>query len=358
MTTPPDLLLGGLASSSGRLHAPAISDTWRIPDRVVIETADEARRFLDGARGEIDRLEAILRTSSDAAVTVIATKQLADWQAAIASEQTPEDWLVPSAEWGAGRHATATEGSLEEFLRLRNAPTTAIGEYAAKFGLLGLEAYEPAVSSVFVSGAGDWPAAPGAPYRRKPLTIRETVRVWRSLGEHLQALLNIAARLHRGKAAEPADLDALATLAQLPATTDSRNRRASVHRPPPSAWVIGESTSEIGQRQLLTAGLSGLLGLGSFRPRFAWEPQAETPEIRFAPAGLYEALVHRLTLAVAGVSDIETCSACGVAYVPRRAVVQSKRHYCGNCRRRAAWRDAARDYRRRRREAETGLSGL
>jgi hypothetical protein len=57
-------------------------------------------------------------------------------------------------------------------------------------------------------------------------------------------------------------------------------------------------------------------------------------------------------------SGLTTCSACGRLCLPSLRIQEGRRRYCSNCGRRAAQRDASRDYRSRRREVRgNGLGG-
>ena len=63
---------------------------------------------------------------------------------------------------------------------------------------------------------------------------------------------------------------------------------------------------------------------------------------------LYGTLAYQLMIAVAQTDGLATCCACGKSYIiTGRRPNPDRRNYCHSCGKAAADRDAARDYRRR-----------
>ena len=63
---------------------------------------------------------------------------------------------------------------------------------------------------------------------------------------------------------------------------------------------------------------------------------------------LYGTLAYQLMIAVARTDGLATCCACGKSYIiTGRRPNPDRRNYCHSCGKAAADRDAARDYRRR-----------
>jgi hypothetical protein len=113
-----------------------------------------------------------------------------------------------------------------------------------------------------------------------------------------------------------------------------------------------EQRERTGARNTLGSHVNEWLMWGGVRPRFDWTENGTV--IRLSSGGweqeaLFGALAVHLVLAVGGTGGIALCSGCGAPYLPTRRPVDGRRHYCTNCGRKVAERDAARAYRARRR---------
>jgi hypothetical protein len=91
------------------------------------------------------------------------------------------------------------------------------------------------------------------------------------------------------------------------------------------------------------------LQIGGVDIEFAWS--GENPEIDLRPRSLVGALAVQLAFAASRTDGLRICSSCGTAYVPERKPARTRRSYCKACGIKAAQRDAARDYRKRKKES-------
>jgi DNA-directed RNA polymerase subunit RPC12/RpoP len=98
-----------------------------------------------------------------------------------------------------------------------------------------------------------------------------------------------------------------------------------------------------GGRVLIAQVINEWLHLGGVQPTFRWF--GGPPRVQFQGA-LFGMLAMQLAFTVSRTDGLATCSACGAPFIPRRRPMVGRRRYCQACGRKAAMRDAARDYRR------------
>lgn len=248
-----------------------------------------------------------------------------------------------------GEYIQAAAGMLEGFLRLASGPEARILQYARKWGVLGLCKH-------------------GLPYLGMPHTrlawcelqrergtgahygAWESFDSWRLYSKSAGSVLSVAAYLHRDRLA-PAD-DVRAACALVTPTV----QRLLGHEPE-------DSVATLDDQRVLVDGLVNLwLWLGGVRIVFDWSRQGAVIGLggHAWHHGLFGALAVQLMLAVCRSDGLALCSACSKPYAPRRRLKARQRSYCPKCGRRAAIRDAARDYRTRRATAarlyRSGLS--
>ena len=230
---------------------------------------------------------------------------------------------------------------LDEFVRLTDATDADIVEFAERRGVLGLcrcrlphshnsadkRAIEERHSSYCV-----------------PL-YWERLTDWRFWARQFRASLNVAAAIQKE---EIADLDDLNFLWQgrLPALPPRLPRRGSA-RHEELLLVF---------RCKLADHVSRLLSLARVLPEL--KSTGRTLSIVLVPSGevnLFGHLTLQLMTAMARTEGLGLCSGCGESYViTGNRPNPNRRSYCPQCGRRAALRDAAREYRRRKRERKKG----
>jgi hypothetical protein len=359
------LQLTGFTGPDGKLDRRLESDSWELPTRV-----------------ELDGQKLI-------------------W----ALERSPEP--MPSKR--VGRH----DDLLTRFIGLADAPDRAIGEYARRFGVLGI--CEHGIPCGTHGGTGvhhcsrlvdhdwdrldadpeayfdEWVSHPGSKDSWDPIAG------WRHYARQARAALAIAARVQvgqpgreedwrtiyewgwdenedKGVAGRWTDPDLADELddkeweifadTPLPdfssrVTFDPRTGAMQLRTfgaetmgyvpiPGPAAmgwWGQGPRF----ERLLLSTVVNGWADIGGLTLRHKWAISG-APRIALAGHQLFGALAVQLLLAIGRTNGFAHCSACGKQYTPDRRPPPGRRHYCPECGRGAAERDAARDYRRRRKE--------
>jgi predicted RNA-binding Zn-ribbon protein involved in translation (DUF1610 family) len=194
-----------------------------------------------------------------------------------------------------------------------------------------------------------------------PQSSQEPVAEWRRYQREFNGWLAVTAALRDG---DRQPYDVLTELAELGAFFPKLS--------PETAWVRLSSRE---QTQSAWTGLAlrseQLVAQSGLRPGLRWTFSAEgaqadlvfqtkvhsNPRDYFG-VSLFGALVFQLLAAIAG-TGFATCSACRVAYVPRRRPRLDQHHYCPRCGRSAAVRDAKARYRARlaQRRKHSGRSG-
>lgn len=164
---------------------------------------------------------------------------------------------------------------------------------------------------------------------------------WRYFAGKARAMLNIAARLHMGMVGRREDWD------RYHSDISARERQSIVE------LRQGLGRQAIGlERASLADHVTEWLEWGGVKPELVWDWEAATPKVELYPYDLFGTLAMQLTLAISRSDGLAICSACGQAYIPKRRPRAGQRHYCPECSRATAVRDAMRDYRRRQREAK------
>ncbi len=248
---------------------------------------------------------------------------------------------------------------LEDFIRLGDKPDAKIVAYANRWGVLGIATRIPPVTPGPIVGPGRDAVGSGLALliqylnaTRTPLPPAgsEPVVAWRHFANQARALLETAADVWRGGSGKPENL-------------------AMLLRPLPSEWfpALEGSRSWLtrrparalqkvsAQRRLIASVVNRWLQIGDVGLVCGWGRNA--PAVRVATPCLFGALALQLLLTVARTNGFSFCSACGRPYLPSREP-RAGRHYCRACGKRAAGRDAARDYRYRAAEGRVPSHGV
>jgi hypothetical protein len=146
----------------------------------------------------------------------------------------------------------------------------------------------------------------------------EPIDTWFRMARYLRHLLNIASRLHEGERGDPKDWD------HIPGPEPKSNLREHKWR--------------------LAIEVNSLLKIGDVGLEFSWRSD---PKIAYSPFDLFGHLALQVMMVVSRTDGLAVCSNCSDAYIPKRRPNPNRRHYCSNCGRHAAWRDAKRAQRQR-----------
>ena len=232
---------------------------------------------------------------------------------------------------------------LNEFVQLGQADSDAILAFAKRWGVLrvceehllpqGHESVSRVTSACSTLGGmdGEW-------YHGY-----EPVYVWQLLARQARALLDIASAVHQGKVASHEDWSPIfenPVVCELPAIDETPRRQA---------------TSLRDERARVRSVVNEWLYTGGVVPALEW--RRETPDVELQSNGLFGALAIQLLMAIGRTEKLFICTSCGVPYVPKRRPARGRRHYCENCGRRAAVRDANAALRRRRRDKDRREGG-
>jgi len=258
---------------------------------------------------------------------------IARWPAPARIDLDPEQqWL----DWRGGARPTLvrarrdlSEKLLERFVRLADAPTEEIVEFARRWGLLGshdlgnypdlLDRAEDVRDDVVAHLAGltQW--------RGKG---REPVAAWRCWSQHAGALLRVSDALRQGQVGRPHDITVLChpspTADTWPDVAGLQPRwfRQPDYAPPASTLR--------NHRELVEVFTERWVHAGHVRPTLRWTANARTVEL--AGRGLMGALAVNLLAAVHGTISLAVCSGCSGLYLPTRTPRETQRHFCERCR--------------------------
>lgn len=236
------------------------------------------------------------------------------------------------------RHVVKLQGEiLEAFLRLANASSSRILEFAKQWGVLELCKYDcpPSHPPLYwlcpVKNSYSYHPRmeDGAPW--------EPVTAWRRWAQRANATLNVAGDLYEDKIAREEEWRVACWIER---KSEDRN------------YSIRPKRVEAGWR-LLALNLNYWLELAEVRPYVDWAKSPEDNKGRLSlplmVGGLFGALATQLVLAISRTDGLAICSGCGVGYVPSyRRPRAGERHYCKECRDgKVPQRDAARDHRSR-----------
>jgi hypothetical protein len=236
---------------------------------------------------------------------------------------------------GVFRRAKASSSLLEAFVGLADAVDAGILNYARRWGVFGICRHglpashnPPPVPRPILDGVfrpmdelpwcyprGWWGGCAWEP-----------LDTWRAYARKFRAVLNVAAGLHDGRRGTGDDWREL--------NVEMRD---------------GGPTERLRQERVqLCTVLNQFLAQGRISLEIRWDET--TPTLRPRGSGLFGAVLIQLVLAVGRSGGFAICAACGIPFIPARRPRPDQRHYCERCRKlKVPARDAAADYRRRRR---------
>ena len=219
---------------------------------------------------------------------------------------------------------------LRDFLRLAGASDDAIYRFSRKWGVFGLcehglpRRHSDACMSM----------------RRAGSSRVEKIEDWRTLAAAFKCFINISAELSQGRTG---------------AMDDWRFVDRRLSGPDFPAWddldlQITLSDEWIARIKLLTL-MRRLIWLSDMTLRLDWKQSSRSWGISPDSNGvnLLALLTLNLLLTMADKDGFAVCSSCHQSYIPLRKPDPTRRNYCPKCGLKAAWRDAARDGRERRR---------
>ena len=243
-------------------------------------------------------------------------------------------------QYGARPTVSSGPGLLTAFVKLADAPETAMRDYARRWGPLrlcehGLPATHnrPALAPS-VAHQVTWCEPRGFDSTSDQQIFWEPLKEWRGYAHEARTLLLLAAQLHQGNPT-PAD-DWCRALGWSWEAVDRYLPNGTG-----TEWHIAQRVND-------------WLAWGASRFTFDWRP-GRKPAMSIGGGGLFGALAAELMLAIARSDGLAICSACGVPYFPSRKPSRSRRSYCQTCRQAGrAERDATRAYQGRKRIRRAG----
>ena len=219
------------------------------------------------------------------------------------------DYLPESLK--TGRQLNPSQGMLESFLELAQAPDRNIARYAKRWGVLGICNH-----GLPSSHNPDVLRKPGCrPLGWEEGNCWEPLDIWRHFATQAFSLLKIANRVHQGKAADPSDW----------ARVYARSRTGVSTLP---------KTPSLGlDKHLLVMCLNEWLTLGNVSLRIDWWSSEDRPTVKFNTHGLFGALAVQLVLSAAQVDGWAICTHCRSEYMPtKRQPKTGQRNFCPPCR--------------------------
>jgi hypothetical protein len=237
-------------------------------------------------------------------------------------------------------------GLLESFLALGSEKE--ILAFAKKFGPLRLDATQATALLDKLAYKG----------LERPLHREGTehIKIWWNTQQQFRLLLELAAALRVERRPDQGILERLSNLGVLVLeadfSTDDYRRKNVDEQRDGAALVLIYHLQMLARICQLQPGLTvASWDTRSLRFDLVFQDGlARSPAVDQGHLSLFGALVFQLMAAVTG-TGFATCSACGKPFVPRRRPRVDQRHYCRECGRRAAVRDAKLARRRRLEEA-------
>lgn len=245
------------------------------------------------------------------------------------------EWL-PRESRERGGVITPTEGLLEDVLRLAEADSAAVVDFASRHGVLG----------VFPNRSGDVRVTPQTWYRPGEY-VKESLDVWHAAATRARALLAAAAKLRQGR---PLTDDERVPV--LHAAWPDTEPDYTAHE----VWVDGQrhvegpADDEAALRQALLNYRNGTLGDDRAQLSWAvttwmqeagaglvlaWSTGAAAPELTIGGDlawGCLAAVTVQVALACARAEPVQTCDGCGTLHAPQRKPKPGQRSFCQACR--------------------------
>jgi hypothetical protein len=220
-----------------------------------------------------------------------------------------------------------TKRLLDSFIRLHDAPDTAILTFARRWGCLficehGLPHTHRGERSLC------------SPRVHRGNLFAEPLKIWRSFSAQCNSVLRIARDLE-GKR-RPSSEDWIC------ANQIFRERQPALTR--------GDLDPRYFREADLADCINEWLWMSAVRPVFLWDKKSADYQFTFATHTSSPNLFSHLALQLMqeiGSAEFAFCSECKQAYLPERRPDSSRRNYCKPCGRKAAVRNAARRFRER-----------
>ena len=238
---------------------------------------------------------------------------------------------------------------LTEFIALADAPAERILAYAQKWGVLELCAHNQprwhlptGLAVAYANGMPDhlyypYPCRELYWYESRVGAPAEPLDVWRSIAQEARALWQVASDLQRGR--RPSDQDSYSAVRRILHSIPLENFRYY-----PLDMI----------RDLAVTAVNLWIDMAGIKPRVRLAGNKATMTI--GGHNLFAELTLRLASALCQGRQTVICDHCGIPYIPPgRRPRAGSRHYCPDCRAaKIPERDAARDYRKRKRQAAEG----
>jgi hypothetical protein len=274
-----DALAGMLCTPDGTLERPVVAEPLRVPEFMEIE----GDRLIYSWYGDRDRIE--------------------------------HGWAPPARKM------------LEDFLALADGPTPRILAFAHKWGPLYICERHGLPLSHALQTSGGMCLAPEVEWR--PDWYWEPLAAWHRYAGLALGCLHVAAALRDGKPGDGEDWERI-------------NTGLGALLPVPVPQSRGWDPVEWQQTLLPHIADYWLTQLAHVGLRIVWDPEVGGPAIKLVGerSELFGALGLQLVFAMSGTGGFVTCSGCGTPYSPRRQPPARRRHYCPECGRKAAVREA------------------
>lgn len=245
------------------------------------------------------------------------------------------EWL-PRESRERGGVIAPTEGLLEDVLRLAEADSAAVVDFASRHGVLG----------VFPNRSGDVRVTPQTWYRPSEYA-KESLDVWHAAATRARALLAAAAKLRQGRLLT--DDERVPVLRAAWPDTEPDYTAAEV-------WVDGQrhvegpADDEAALRQALLFYANRTLDSDRTNLSWAvstwmreaeaslvltWPPASATPVLTIGGErawGCLSAITVQVALACSRAEPVQTCDGCGALHAPQRKPKPGQRSFCQACR--------------------------
>jgi hypothetical protein len=243
-----------------------------------------------------------------------------------------EDGNIVSDIWSGFRKARPGAGMLDTFVGLHDSSDEVILSFAKKWGTMflcehGLPYFHGSTHNVF--GWGEC-----QPVKDGKLYV-ESADHWRRLSAVAYAIMNIAAELNQDRRGNSDDWR-IANIEYLHGADLSSDKMQNVGR----------------ERECLSHLVTDWIQIGGIGPKLQWSVDRRQWEMTLASdhGTPFGALGLKLMMAISEKDGLAVCSSCHKSYIPLRRPDPTRRNYCPQCGSRAAWRDAARERRKRLRD--------
>jgi len=236
--------------------------------------------------------------------------------------------------------AQSQSNLLVDFIKLADSNPEDILVFAQKWGVLGLCQHSLPSSHRLPTSLEEWNSPPDPDRFCEPKGVEPLIE-WRSWARKYRAVLNITWNLNLDKTGDEKDWELLYEDA---AYKDDYDVIVSLQA----------DSRGLFEKILIQDVVNNYLFIGDVRPSLVlveFEYAEVQPRIDLGNHGIYRlfgALAVQLMVAVSQTEGFALCSGCGTAYFPKRRPRAGEGHYCEDCGRKVALRNAAKRYRQNR----------